>query len=136
MRRVPETGSRGNRGASARSSATRPQERPAAPGPFRGRVTVEDGNLDEGWIHIDARHVTGNHPQGAGDLFAPGTTRAQIQTAANELVQSGTRISPRNARIQVFERRMTINGLSARYRVVVDTVREVVITIFPALGGG
>jgi hypothetical protein len=44
---------------------------------------IENGNLEEGWTHIDARHVTGNHPYGAGDLFASGTTRAQLEQVAS-----------------------------------------------------
>ncbi len=30
--------------------------------PWRGTAKILDGNLKKGWIHIDARHVTGDHP--------------------------------------------------------------------------
>jgi RHS repeat-associated protein/fibro-slime domain-containing protein len=95
---------------------------------------IENGNSREGWQHIDERHVSGTSPAGPGDLFAPGTTRAQITRLAEQLVSGGQRISKATSRIQVYERRATVNGLHARYRVVVDSHDgNRVISIFPAL---
>ena len=34
------------------------------PGPWRGNPVIEDGNQNEGWVHIEGRHITGNHPDG------------------------------------------------------------------------
>jgi hypothetical protein len=101
--------------------------------PWRGSPRIEDGNLKEGWKHIDARHVTGNHPiHGAGDLFAPGTTRTQLEEAANRIVEKGTRISNPSRRIQMFEDKIKINGQRDRVRVVVDSADSGrVITMFP-----
>lgn len=100
----------------------------------RDEPRIEQGNQNEGWVHIDERHVSGTHPTGAGDLFAPGTTRDQITEAAEYLVEKGTRTSDPARRLQVFERRMKVNGMRARYRVVVDSHdTNRVITIFPVL---
>jgi hypothetical protein len=130
----------GSRRASVRDRARREPggergPREPTPGPWRGRPRIEDGNLREGWRHIEGRHVTGRHPEGPGDLFASGTTRAQLQRAAEEIVERGVRISQQNRRIQVFERRMTINGQHDRVRVVVDSADGRVITMFPVRGG-
>jgi len=93
---------------------------------------VDTGNLKEGWMHIDARHITGNHPSGAGDLFAAGTTRAQVEEAAKKLVEKGTRITDPSKQIQIFEKRMKVNGKRDRVRTVVDSHDgNRVISIFP-----
>jgi hypothetical protein len=137
---VPTTGTRGSQAASVRQQ-TRVSEggergpRAPSPGPWRGKPTIQDGNAREGWIHIEARHVRGTDPAGTGDLFAPGTTRAQLQGAAEEVVRKGVRISNPNRNIQVFERRMTINGQSDPVRVVVDRLDGRVITMHPVRGG-
>ncbi|MFD8497651.1 RHS repeat-associated core domain-containing protein [Amycolatopsis sp. NPDC059657] len=89
--------------------------------PCRQRPRIEDGNLKEGWQHIDSRHITGNHPSGHGDLMPPGTTREQVHRAATDLVRRGERISDPSKRIQVYERRGTVNGMHARFRVTVDS---------------
>jgi len=95
---------------------------------------LEDGNADEGWIHVERRHVTGADP--GGDLFRPGTTRAQIFDAAAEVIRRGTRISPRGRRIQVFERSLYVNDQRDLIRVTVDTADGRIITVFPVRGGG
>ena len=97
--------------------------------PWRETPTIQDGNSRKGWQHIDARHVTGNNS--SGDLFAPGTTRAQVQDAAERVVDKGTRISDPSNQRQVFEDRIKVNGKRDRVRVVVDTTTGDVITIFP-----
>ncbi len=99
---------------------------------------IEDGNADEGWTHIQNRHITGSDIKGGpGDLFPANTTRAQLQKLAEWLVDKGTRISNPLRRIQVYERRGTLNGQHARYVVVVDSWDlNRVITIFPRLTGG
>jgi hypothetical protein len=101
--------------------------------PHRQKPRIEDGNLKEGWEHIDARHVSGTHPKGPGDLFAPGTTRAQVTKASKEVVAKGTRISDPSARIRVFEKRTKVNGRRDRVRVAVDSDDgNRVISAFPA----
>jgi len=104
--------------------------------PHRTKPRIEDGDLKQGWRHIDARHVTGNHPRGPGDLFAPGTTRAQLQKAAEEIVRDGTRITSPNEQRQVFQMKIRINGLWDLVQVVVDSYdANRVITMFPCRGG-
>ncbi len=100
-----------------------------------GKPRILDGDSRKGWEHIRQRHIDGDDAAGDGDLFAPATTRAQVQQAAEEAVSRGTRQSNPQRRIQTFERRMTVNGQRANYRVVVDSMDDSVITMFPILGG-
>ncbi len=131
-------------GGNPRASATTRSDReqggsrgPQSLGPSlqRGTPRIEEGDLRSGWEHIDARHVTGNHPTGAGDLFPRGTTRAQLQEAAESVVRDGTRISDPGRRLQTYERKLVVNGQRDWVRVVVDTTDNHVITIFPVRGG-
>ncbi|EMH4164455.1 hypothetical protein RJ498_003778 [Pluralibacter gergoviae] len=69
--------------------------------------------MKEGWEHIRSRHIDGDHPSGAGDLFSPRTTRADIEKYAELLVNKGTRQSDPSRTIQMFEKRLNINGLRA-----------------------
>jgi RHS repeat-associated protein len=102
--------------------------------PHRRKPRVEDGNLKEGWEHIDARHVSGTHPDGPGDLFAAATTRAQVTDAVEEVVAKGTRKSDPSKRIQTFEKRTKVNGRRDRVRVIVDSDDgNRVISAFPVL---
>ncbi|WP_328715504.1 RHS repeat-associated core domain-containing protein [Nocardia salmonicida] len=95
---------------------------------------LEDGNSRTGWRHIEQRHIPGGS-NNQGSLFAAGTTRDQIETAAREIVERGTRQSDPSKECQVFERRMTINGLRTNYRLVVDsTDGNNIVTMFPILG--
>jgi uncharacterized protein RhaS with RHS repeats len=55
----------------------------------RLKPRIEEGNLKEGFQHIKSRHISGTHPDGPGDLFASGTTRQQLQSAANKIVGKG-----------------------------------------------
>lgn len=103
---------------------------------WRGRPRIEDGNLDEGWRHIDARHVTGDSPKGPGDLFPPGTTRDELQAVAERVVARGARQEREAIRIQSFTRRVAIRGQSMQVLVSVDSANGRVITMFPMLGGG
>ncbi|MFI9105061.1 RHS repeat-associated core domain-containing protein [Streptomyces fildesensis] len=99
----------------------------------RTKPRIEDGNLKEGWEHIDARHITGDHPKGPGDLMPPDTTRAQVEKAAAKAVRKGRRITENpNKLMQSFEKKMTVNGFTATYRVSVDsTDGNRVISFFP-----
>ncbi|WP_217430433.1 hypothetical protein [Parasulfitobacter algicola] len=97
-----------------------------------GRPRILDGNSRKGWEHIQKRHMP---PDGEADLFAPGTTREQLQDAADEIVQNGARQTPPTNKVQTFTKRMTINGMRANYKVVVDTVTDEVVTMYPMLGG-
>lgn len=77
--------------------------------------------------------MTGNAPGGHGDLFAPGTTRAQVEKAADRVVLKGTRVSDPSRRIQTYEKRVKVNGQADRVRTIVDSHdSNRVITIFPA----
>jgi RHS repeat-associated protein len=95
------------------------------------KPVLQTGNLREGWIHIDARHITGNHPSGPGALFQPGTTRVQVQRAIKVVARRGLRISDPGKVMQVFERSMSINGRRDVVHLVVDTSRNMVVTFFP-----
>lgn len=104
---------------------------------WRGRdpsPTLDNGNLDEGWAHIEARHVIPS--PAASDLFAPGTTRQQILKAATDVIERGRRVSARGQRITTFEDSMYVNGQRDAIRVTVDTADGRIITVFPVRGGG
>jgi hypothetical protein len=105
--------------------------------PHRTEPRIEDGNLNEGWKHIEARHIVGNHPsRRPRDLFVSGTTRQQLERAAKEIVQDGVRISPPDRRIQSFQKKIKVNGQRDLVQVVVDAHDgNRVITIFPVRGG-
>jgi len=93
---------------------------------------IDTGDIRDGWIHIEARHITGTHPSGPGDLFAPGTTRAQLEEAAKKIVANGTRTTDPSRRMQIFEKRIKINGKRDRVRVRVDSEDgNRVSTMFP-----
>ncbi|MGG8166919.1 hypothetical protein PGO42_09160 [Klebsiella aerogenes] len=103
----------------------------------RTEPRLEDGNPKEGWEHIRSRHIDGDHPSGAGDLFAPGTTRSDVEKYAGIIIEKGTRQSDPSRTIQTFEKRLNINGLRTNYRLVVDSADgNRIITMFPMLGGG
>ena len=102
---------------------------------WRDHPHIENGNAGEGWQHIDERHISGTSAQGPGDLFAPGTTRADVQAAVEAVVANGTRRSPPGARMQTFEHRVTVHGRSDNVRVTVDASDGRVITAFPVRGG-
>lgn len=98
----------------------------------RVKPRLEDGNAKEGWQHIDERHISGTAAGGHGDLMPPTTTREQVQAAADKIVEKGTRISDPNRTIQTFEKRMSVNGMRAVYRLVVDSSDgNRIITFFP-----
>ncbi|MFH8731852.1 DUF6531 domain-containing protein [Streptomyces sp. NPDC017964] len=93
---------------------------------------LENGNTKEGWQHIDERHIAGTAAGGHGDLMPPTTTRPQVEQAAQTMIEKGTRVSDPARRIQTFEKRMTVNGMRARYRLVVDSDDgNRIITFFP-----
>ncbi len=101
--------------------------------PKRTKPKIEDGNSREGWQHIDERHVTGNSTRGPGDLFADGTTREQVENAADTVVTKGVRISKPHKQMQTYEKRVKVNGQADRVRVIVDSAdNNRVITAFPA----
>ncbi|MEU1531821.1 hypothetical protein [Streptomyces fagopyri] len=100
---------------------------------------MEDANPEEGRQHIDERHIAGNANGGHGDLLPPPTTRAQVEKAAESAIEKGTRVSDPARRTQTYDRtqtyekRMIVNGMRARCRLVVDSDDgNRVITFFPA----
>ena len=105
-------------------------------GLIRVKPTLPTGNLKQGWIHIDARHISGNHPKGAGDLFPDGTSRKQIEKAINKVVMKGRCVTEDpNKTVQTFEKKIVVNKKKDLVRVVVDTKNNTVITAFPVRGG-
>ncbi|MEL6814795.1 MAG: hypothetical protein AAFP03_08270 [Cyanobacteria bacterium J06598_3] len=88
--------------------------------PWRGVPHIDN----ERWTHIESRHVTGTVVREKNDLFAPGTTREQLEEAAQEVVATGTRISQPSEPLQTFEERVIINGQRDRVRVIIDTTRN------------
>jgi hypothetical protein len=100
--------------------------------PKRVKPRMEDGDLKKGWIHIDARHVTGNHPSGAGDLFPKGSTRAELTKVSEDVVLNGTLTSALNAPLRTYEDRVKVQGKIMRVRVVIDS-SNMIITSFPVL---
>ena len=105
---------------------------PNANGLSRPDPTIPNGNSNSGWQHIYERHATGNAAGGAGDLFPNGTTRAQLETAAKDVVKSGVRNSDPNRAVQVFQRRIMVNGVRRTVRAVIGPNGHV-ITIFPVM---
>ncbi len=102
--------------------------------PARDKPRIEDGNLKEGWEHIDKRHITGNHPNGAGDLFPSGTTRVELTKVAESVVSKGTLIGEPVKRIKSYEDRIKVQGKILRVRVSVDSQdKNRVVTMFPVL---
>ena len=102
------------------------------PPPWRGTPRLEDGTTRWGWIHIEGRHITGTIPGSTTDLFPPGTTRAQIEEAIQVVVNKGTRTSNPQQTLQIFEKRIKVNGRRDRIRVVIDTGNNGrVVTAFP-----
>ncbi|MDT0426820.1 putative T7SS-secreted protein [Streptomyces salyersiae] len=98
----------------------------------RIKPRLEDGNPKQGWQHIYERHIGGTAAGGHGDLMPPTTTRAQVEAAADRIIEKGTRVSDPNRTIQTLEKRMTVNGMRAVYRLVVDSSDgNRVITFFP-----
>ncbi|MGW2299850.1 putative T7SS-secreted protein [Streptomyces sp. NPDC001809] len=98
----------------------------------RAKPRMEDGNAKQGWRHIEERHITGTARGGHGDLMPPTTTRAQVEAAAERMVEKGNRVSDPNNQYQTFEKRMTVNGMRANYRLVVDsTDGNRIVTFFP-----
>lgn len=79
---------------------------------------LEDGNSKEGWQHVENRHITGTDP--GGDLFAPGTNRAQIEAAARRLVKKGRLVTDPKKVIQIFEKKIIVNKMKDLVRVVVS----------------
>ena len=99
----------------------------------RNIPTLEDGNLKKGWKHIEERHITGTHPKGPGDLFPPGTTRAQIEQAIKTVVKKGKRVTENPSKtMQVFEKDVIVNKKKDNVRVAIDTTDNTVVTVFPA----
>ena len=100
--------------------------------PWRGDFVLNDGNLREGWIHIDARHITGNHPKGPGDLFEPNTTRSEVEALARKVIKKGVRISDPSKVMQTFEYKTKFQGKRERFKASVKTTTEELITVYPA----
>ncbi|MFE9728667.1 putative T7SS-secreted protein [Streptomyces sp. NPDC005794] len=98
----------------------------------RIKPRLEDGNPKQGWQHIYERHIGGTAAGGHGDLMPPTTTRAQVEAAADKIIEKGTRVSDPNRTIQTLEKRMKVNGMRAVYRLVVDSSDgNRIITFFP-----
>ena len=100
--------------------------------PWRGDLILNDGNLKEGWIHIEARHITGTHPSPKhADMFEPDTTRAEIEQLAREVVKNDTRISDPRKVMQSFELKTVFQDKREWFRASIKTTTDELITIFP-----
>lgn len=87
-------------------------------------------------MHIDTRHVSANHPHGAGNLFKTGTPKRQLKQAANIVVAKGRRVTTdSNKQIQNFEKKIVVNGGKDLVRVAVDMKDNSVVTMFPVITG-
>nr|WP_320077544.1 RHS repeat-associated core domain-containing protein [Acinetobacter shaoyimingii] len=102
----------------------------------RKKPTLTTGDSKKAWIHIDERHITGNHSSGPGDLFTKGTTRIQVKKAIDEVVMKGKRVTEDPCRrIQTFEKKVVVNKRQDLVRVTIDTQTNIVITAFPVITG-
>ncbi|WP_240362600.1 MULTISPECIES: hypothetical protein [unclassified Streptomyces] len=55
-----------------------------------------------------------------------------MEKAAETMIEKGTRVSDPARRMQTYEKRMIVNGMRARYRLVVDSDDgNRIITFFP-----
>ena len=103
---------------------------------------LETGNLKEGWIHIDARHLTGDHPKGAGDLFDAGVSRAGVESASAKILKKGKRVTVNpNSTMQVFEMKIRVKGSKKKELVRIALAdlhtggKSRLISAFPVRGG-
>ena len=93
------------------------------------KVTIPDGNAKGGWQHIEEGHITGVQP---GDPFKNNPSRAELEKAANAIVNKGQRISnDPSLPVQTFQDRMGIAGQREQYRTVIHVPSKTVISIFP-----
>ena len=100
--------------------------------PWRADLVLNDGNLKEGWIHIEARHITGTHPSPKhADMFEPDTTRAEIEQLAREVIKNGTRISDPRKVMQSFELKTVFQDKREWFRASIKTTTDELVTIFP-----
>lgn len=96
-----------------------------------GTIKIIDDNPKRGLLHILQRHSADKYLQNPkGDLFPKGTTDAQIIEAINTVYATGTRVSHPSRIMQTFEKRIKVNGVSANYRLSVDTAQSDVVTFF------
>ena len=75
------------------------------------------------------KHISGNHPKGAGTLFHPKTTRQELAQAIDEVVDSKTFIKETEGKL-VFEKVVTVHGVADNLRVVVVKDTAVVISSY------
>lgn len=115
------------------NGASTEQYRQYYPAITRTTPRIETGNLREGWLHIEGRHITGTIQSGGpSDLFPQGTTRAMLEKIAVQAVKYGDRTSIPSLRIQTFQIGAKILGVRETVRVVVDSGdSNRVITMFP-----
>ncbi len=105
------------------------EEHPDMDGAFI--LLTPKGRQQVAYTEVNERHISGTAPGGHGDLMPPTATRAQVQAAAEKLVEKGTRVSDPARTLQTFEKRMTVNGMRANYRLIVDsTDRNRIIAFF------
>jgi RHS repeat-associated protein len=101
---------------------------------------IPRGDIKVGWDHIFARHVPGFGPK-PGDLFKfkPGRTVAEmeqiLEKGMEQVWSKGARGGDPAKNMQIFERRVKIDGVPMRCALVIDTINTRVVTFFPALGG-
>ena len=96
-----------------------------------------NGISTQQWDHIHNRHITGLRPDGtpypdSPDLFPSGTSRADIEAAARDVIENGNRITEDVQRqLQSFERTISVQGQRMRVRAIVDQDTGLLHTIHP-----
>lgn len=101
-----------------------------------GTQSLNSGN-GKGLRHLLTRHHsdffnTYGNPSliGEGELFPTGTTVEQIINGIEEVYSKGTRTLDPNKGVQIFEKRISLNGISENYRLLVDNQQNYIITFF------
>ncbi len=90
-----------------------------------------DGDLESGWLHIEARHITGDHPRKGGTIFPKGTSKEALLEVSNQLAKEVNLCSaPCSSRL-VFEGIGKLQRTSLRMRLVMDS-KGTVTSLFPA----
>ena len=67
------------------------------------------------------------HPE----IYEPNTTQAELEELAQYVISKGKRTSKPHLRVQFYELPTKFQGRVRRFKAVVDTVSDQLITIYP-----
>ncbi|MEM7584269.1 MAG: hypothetical protein AAF560_12850 [Acidobacteriota bacterium] len=108
------------------------------------RIKMPNGDMKSGWAHIEAKHIKGQHPDGAGDLFPGGTTRSQLQDAAEDIVGNGKQLTgtkwydDESKLVRKYEKEVELGDgatkKTTKVQVVIDARSGKILTMFPLPG--